>query len=81
MNDPQRPCFVPARATPPSTNGYARRNGTSPERRTCPSCGAAGVRFLRSTGRWHRDPSGGSTFGYVTFCAACGHDYGETVAG
>ena len=74
MNDPG-PRFVPAPLTPPSTNGHSSLDTARTERRTCPSCGAAGVRFIRSTGRWYRDPSGENTFGYVTFCAACGHEY------
>lgn len=80
MNNPYGPQFGPARATPPSTNGHAGHTTPRPDRRTCPSCGVAGVRYLRSTGRWHRAPSGENTFGYVTFCAACGHEYGETSA-
>ena len=63
----------------PSRNGHINHGPAAAGIRTCPACGAAGVRFIRSTGRWYREPSGENSFGYVTFCAACGHEYGETV--
>jgi hypothetical protein len=80
MNDPFGPGSEPALTATPSRNGHA---ASHPERagiRACPGCGAAGVRFIRSTGRWYRGPSGENTFGYITFCAACGHEHGETAA-
>jgi hypothetical protein len=79
MNDPLGPRAEPALTATPSRNGHTYRPAPSGIR-TCPSCGAAGVRFIRSTGRWYREASGENTFGYVTFCAACGHEHGETVA-
>jgi hypothetical protein len=62
---------------PPSRNGHRATPagaGAAGVRR-CPACGAAGVRYLRSTGRWLRDAVGDIRFAYVTFCAACGHEY------
>jgi len=38
------------------------------------------VRYLRSTGRWLRDDAGDVSFAYVTFCAACGHEYAPDAA-
>ena len=73
---------LPHRPSPPSRNGRAQHpasvgTGTPAPGagRRCPGCGAAGVRYLRSTGRWERDPAGAFSFTYVTFCAACGHEY------
>ena len=72
MTDP------PHTPRPPSRNGHVSPPldgaGTANLRR-CPACGAAGVRYLRSTGRWLRDCAGDVRFAYVTFCAACGHEY------
>jgi hypothetical protein len=70
--------LVHVRRATPGRNGHAGRDGTTGGLRSCPSCGVAGVRYLRSTGRWHRDSAGETSFGYVTFCSACGHEYGET---
>jgi len=81
MDDPFGPRAEPALTATPGTNGRTKHATASGGIRSCPSCGAAGVRFVRSTGRWYREPSGESTFGYVTFCAACGHEYGETASG
>ena len=75
MSDPFEPPFVPAGPVRPSRNGHRGRGRTSAGRRRCPTCGVAGVRYLRSTGRWQRDSAGTFTFTYVTFCAACGHEY------
>lgn len=64
---------------PLSRNGHSTRPAedlaTGASTRRCPGCGVTGVRYLRSTGRWQRDAAGGFTFTYVTFCAACGHEY------
>ncbi len=63
----------------PAVNGRASHLGdaeiVTPFRRRCPACGASGVRYLRSTGRWLRDDAGAVSFAYVTFCAVCGHEY------
>jgi hypothetical protein len=60
----------------PPRNGHAHAGGNElTGARRCPDCGVTGVRYLRSTGRWLRDATGQTTFAYVTFCAACGHEY------
>ena len=73
---------LPHMPGPPSRNGHVHEPldgaGTAGLRR-CPGCGAAGVRYLRSTGRWLRDDMGDVHFAYVTFCAACGHEYAGDV--
>jgi hypothetical protein len=79
VDDPFGPRAEPAMTAAPSRNGHSYRPAP-PGVRICPSCGAAGVRFIRSTGRWYRAPTGENSFGYVTFCAACGHEHGETAA-
>jgi len=75
---------LPHRPRTPSRNGHvARPPAAAPSaagRHRCPACGAAGVRYLRSTGRWLRDDAGDVSFAYVTFCAACGHEYAPDAA-
>lgn len=70
---------LPHRPRAPSRNGRAAHVPSAEDRvrgrHHCPSCGAVGVRYLRSTGRWLRDDDGDVRFAYVTFCAACGHEY------
>lgn len=80
MDDPFGPRAEPALTAKPSRNGHTNYGSAPGGIRSCPSCGAAGVRYIRSTGRWYREPSGESTFGYVTFCAACGHEHSEIAA-
>lgn len=77
MNDPLGPQVEPALTAAPSKHGHAVHRSALGDIWSCPACGAIGNRFIRSTGRWHRELSGESTFGYVTFCAACGHEHGE----
>jgi hypothetical protein len=75
---------LPHRPRTPSRNGHVARTPAAetgaPARHRCPACGAAGVRYLRSTGRWLRDDAGDVRFAYVTFCAACGHEYAPGAA-
>jgi rubredoxin len=81
MTNPFEPPFVRLRPFAARMKEPANGHTSGTPVRRCPSCGVTGVRYIRSTGRWHRTPSGRSSFGYVTFCAACGYEYGETQAG